>query len=64
MLLSLKDINFLKNAQDLSGRAMAYALGSDDPKELAYYNWLIKEMNDMKKDEVKKGISLYWDIPD
>ena len=31
---------------------------SDDPEELAYYNWLIKEMNDMKKDSIKKGYQL------
>tara|TARA_B100000212_G_scaffold91764_1_gene67377 strand:+ start:326 stop:442 length:117 start_codon:yes stop_codon:yes gene_type:complete len=29
---------------------MVYALGSDDPEELAYYNYLIKEMDYTKKD--------------
>tara|TARA_Y100001978_G_scaffold67553_1_gene60749 strand:+ start:165 stop:281 length:117 start_codon:yes stop_codon:yes gene_type:complete len=29
---------------------MGYGLGSDDPEKLAYYNWLIKEMDNMKKD--------------
>ena len=43
---------------------MRYSLGSDDPEELAYYNWLIKEMDNMKKDSIKKGISLNWDIPE
>ena len=33
---------------------MDYGLGSDDPEELAYHNWLIKEMDDMKKDSIKK----------
>jgi len=33
---------------------MVYALVSDDPEELAYYNWLIKEMDDMKKDSIIK----------
>ncbi len=33
---------------------MCYALGSDDPEELAYYNWFIKEMDDMKKDSIIK----------
>ncbi len=33
---------------------MGYALGSDDPEELAYYIWFIKEMDDMKKDSIIK----------
>ena len=40
---------------------MGYGLGSDDPEELAYYKKLRKEMNDTKKDAVKKGIPLMWD---
>ena len=43
---------------------MGYGLGSDDPEELAYYNSLRKEMDDMKKDVVKKGIPLTLDIPE
>ncbi|MDC3160355.1 hypothetical protein OA514_00640 [Prochlorococcus sp. AH-716-G04] len=43
---------------------MGYGLGSDDPDELAYYKKLMKEMDEMKKDVVKKGIPLSWDIPD
>ena len=43
---------------------MGYGLGSDDPDELAYYKKLRKEMDKMKKDVVKKGIPLSWDIPD
>jgi len=39
---------------------MNYGLGSNDPKELAYYNKIRKEMNDMKKDSIKKGITLNW----
>ena len=39
---------------------MNYGLGSDDPKELAYYNKIKKEMNDMKKDPIKKGITFNW----
>ena len=35
---------------------MNYGLGSDDPEEFAYYNKIRKEMDDMKKDLVKKGI--------
>ena len=35
---------------------MNYGLGSDDPEELAYYNRLRKEIDEMKKDSVKKGI--------
>ena len=40
---------------------MNYGLGSDDPDELAYYNKIRKQMADMKKEPVKKGIPLNWD---
>ena len=40
---------------------MNYGLGSDDPEELAYYKKIRKEMNDMTKDPIKKGIPLNWD---
>jgi len=43
---------------------MNYGLGSDDPKESAYYNKIRKEMDDMKKDSIKKGITLNWNIPE
>ena len=39
---------------------MNYGLGLDDPKELTYYNKIRKEMDDMKKQPIKKGISLNW----
>ena len=42
---------------------MNYGLGSDDPEELAYYYKIRKEMDDMKKDSIKKGIPLYWNTP-
>ena len=42
---------------------MGYGLGSDDPEEVAYFKKLRKEMDDMKKDSVKKGIPFKWDIP-
>ena len=42
---------------------MNYSLGSDDPEELAYYNKIRKEMDDMKKAPVKKGIPQNWDNP-
>ena len=41
---------------------MNYGLGSDDSEELAYYNKIRKEMNDMKKDPIKKGITFIWNI--
>ena len=41
---------------------MGYGLGSDDPEELSYYNKIRKEMEDMKKDQVKKGIALSFEI--
>ena len=43
---------------------MNYGLGSDDPEELAYYIKIRKEMADMKKEPVKKGIPFNWDTPD
>jgi len=43
---------------------MNYGLGSDDPEELAYYNKIRKEMDDMKKQPIKKGISLNLDTPE
>ena len=42
---------------------MNYGLGSYDPEELAYYKKIRKEMDDMKKEPVKKGIPLNWDNP-
>ena len=38
-----------------------YGLGSDDPEELTYYNKIKKDIADMKKEPVKKGIPLNWD---
>ncbi len=43
---------------------MNYGLGSDDPEELAYYNKIREEMEDIKKDPVKQGIYLNWDTPE
>ena len=43
---------------------MNYGLGSDNPEELAYYNKIRKEMDEMEKEPVKKGIPLNWDFPD
>ena len=37
---------------------MGYGLGYDDPGELAYYNKLREEMDEMKKDSIKKGIPM------
>ena len=42
---------------------MNYGLGSDHPEELAYCNKIRKEMDDMKKQPIKKGISLNWGTP-
>ena len=41
---------------------MNYGLGSDDSEELKYYNKIRKEMNDMKKYPIKKGINFSWYI--
>ena len=43
---------------------MIYGLGSDDPEELASDNNIRKEMDDMKKQPIKKGISLNWNTPE
>ena len=43
---------------------MNYGLGSDHPEELAYYNKIRKELDYMKKQSIKKGISLNWDTPE
>ena len=42
---------------------MNYGLGSDDPEEVSYYKKIRKEMEDMKKDSVRKGILLNWENP-
>ena len=39
---------------------MNYGLGSNDPEELAFYNKIRGEMDDMNKDTAKKGIALEW----
>ena len=38
-----------------------FGLGSNNPEELAFYNKIRKEMDDIKKDSVKKGIPLKWE---
>ena len=43
---------------------MNYGLGSDASEELAYYNKIRKEMDDMKKQPIKKGIPLNLDTPE
>ena len=40
---------------------MNYGLGSNNPEELAYYNKIRKEMDDMKKEPFKRGIPLSCD---
>jgi len=40
-----------------------YSLGSNNQEELAYYKKIRKEMDDMKKHSVKKGIPLNCYIP-
>ena len=37
---------------------MNYGLGSDNPEELAYYNKIRKKMDDIKKNQLKKGYPL------
>ena len=35
---------------------MNYGLGSDDPEELTYFNNIRKEMDNMKKEPLKKEV--------
>ena len=42
---------------------MKYGLGSDDPEELAYYNKIRKEMDDMKKQPIKRDFPQF-DTPE
>ena len=35
---------------------MNYGLGSDDPEELAYFNKIRNNIDDIKKETVKKGV--------
>ena len=39
---------------------MKYGLGSNEPEEIAYYNKIREEMDEMIKETVKKGIPLRW----
>ena len=39
---------------------MRYGLGSNDPEELAYYSKIREDMDEIKKETVKKGIPLRW----
>ena len=41
-----------------------YSPGSNDPEELAYFYKIKKEMADMKKEPIKKGIPLNFDTPE
>ena len=43
---------------------MNYGLGSDNKEELAFYNQIKKEIDDMKKHSVKKGLPLNWNTPE
>ena len=42
------------------GATMRYGLGSNDPEELAYYNKIREDMDEIKKESVKKGTPLRW----
>ena len=37
---------------------IGYGLGSEEPEELVYFNRLRKEMDDMKKESIKKWLLL------
>ena len=43
---------------------MNFGLGSNDPEELAYYNKIRKEMDDMKKEAFRWGIPFNLDNPE
>ena len=42
---------------------MNYGLGSNDHEEVAYYNKVRKEMEDMKKEPFRRGMPLKQDNP-
>ena len=52
-------LSFYRMQRIYLAATMNYGLGSNDPEELAYYNKIKKEIADMKKEAVKKGIPLY-----
>ena len=41
---------------------MNYGIGTDNPEELTYYNKIRKEMVDMEKEPVKRGVPFNQDI--
>ena len=43
---------------------MDFGIGSNDTEELTYYNKIRREIDEMKKDSVKRGIPLRWEIPE
>lgn len=43
---------------------MGFGIGSNDTEELIFYNKIRREMDEMKKDSVKRGIPLRWEIPE
>ena len=53
-------LSFYRMQRIYLAATMNYGLGSDDPEELANYNNIRKEMDDMKRQPIKKGISLNW----
>ena len=57
-------LSFYRMQRIYLAATMNYGLGSDDPEESIYYNKIKKKMADMKKEPVKKGIPLNWDILD
>ena len=57
-------LSFYRMQRIYLAATMNYGLGSDDPEELAYYNKIKKEMDDMKKEPFKRGIPLDWETPE
>ena len=43
---------------------MGFGIGSNDTEELIFHNKIRREMDEMKKDSVKRGIPLRWEIPE
>ena len=56
-------LSFYKMHRIYLAATMNYGLGSDDPEEVSYYKKIRKEMEDMKKDSVRKGIPFNWENP-
>jgi len=57
-MFEVMPLSFYRMHRIYLAATMNYGLGSDDPEELAYYNKIRKEMDNMKRESVKKGVPI------